>query len=88
MKRAAFATPRGIRPHSIYGGFTEWQTDNPRVIKGWAFPPLRVFLLDRLPIEPWASLSDEYIRNGWQREWTRYPKTVSSLWEWWRAPFA
>lgn len=65
-------------------GFTQWQHKHPEVIKGWLNPPLPVALLDHLPMEPWASLSAEYVRNGWERvTWGKYEQRSSKLWEWW-----
>ena len=73
-----------MRQHSTYGGFTDWQLAHRQVSKGWIVPPLKLFLLDRLPIEPWASLSKDYIDQKWQRMWTRYPETAAPyLWDWW-----
>ena len=70
--------------HSTYGGFTDWQLAHPELVKGWIVPPLKLFLLDRLPIEPWASLSKKYEAAGEQRFWTRYPlDAASQLWDWW-----
>ena len=44
--------------------------------------PLKVFLLDRLPGEPWASLSRKYIAKGWQRAWSGYdPATTNNRME-------
>jgi hypothetical protein len=83
MRRSAFAGREPMRAHSGYGGFQDWQMANPDVARGWIRPPLQVFLLDRLPIEPWASLSREYIARGWQRSWTNYDPADSALWNWW-----
>lgn len=83
MRRTAFTLNGSIRPHSIYGGFTEWQLQNKSVTKGWICPPLKVFLLDRLPTEPWASLSREYIARGWQRAWSGYDP-ADPFWGWWK----
>jgi hypothetical protein len=83
MRTSAFAGRSAMKPHSIYGGFTDWQLAHPEVRKGWIVPPLKVFLLDRLPIEPWASLSREYIAKGWQRPWTNYSPESVALWDWW-----
>lgn len=66
-------------------GFTEFQHEHPEIIKGWLNPSLPVFLLDRLPIEPWFSLSKQYEAKGWQRPWPHYSEdTHKHLWEWWR----
>lgn len=72
-----------MAPHSTYGGFTEFQVmQTPDVVKGWITPPLRVFLLDRLPTEPWAALSRAYITKGWQRPWSGYDP-ANPFWSWW-----
>ncbi len=86
MRRSAWKDRPRMHPHGFngVGGFTTWQTANPSVIKGWAVPPLNVFLLDRLPIAPWDRLSAEYVKAGVQRPWTAYsPEAVAALWEWW-----
>lgn len=85
MRRSAFAGRRPMRPHATngVGGFTDWQLEHKDVVKGWVTPPLNLFLLDRLPFEPWASLSKKYIAEGIQRPWTNYPASASHLWEWW-----
>lgn len=82
MRRSAFAGG-DLKPNGMYGGFTAWQLAHPEVRKGWIVPPLKVFLLDRLPIPPWSSLSRQYIAAGEQRPWTNYDPKDSALWEWW-----
>jgi len=81
MRRSVF--DGGMQPRGIYGGFTDWQLRHPEIGKGWICPPLNLFLLDRLPMEPWASLSREYIAKGWQRAWTNYGPEAAPLWSWW-----
>ncbi len=71
------------RPSGLFG-FTAWQTKSPWVTCGWIDPALPVFLLDRLPMEPWRSLSKQYVALGWQRDWPPYEAGQSKLWEWWR----
>ena len=83
MRRRAFTGHAAMKPHSIYGGFTDWQVREPAVVKGWILPTMPVFLLDRLPIEPWRSLSQKYIAKGWQRPWSVYRPEDSWLWNWW-----
>lgn len=86
MRRSAFRNRRPMKPHAQngVGGFTDWQLENADVCKGWIVPPLNLFLLDRLPFEPWLSLSKKYIAEGIQRPWTNYPAgSASHLWEWW-----
>jgi GT2 family glycosyltransferase len=70
------------RPDGRFG-FTAWQEQHPTARKAWLRPALPVFLLDRLPMEPWASLSREYVAKGWQRHWPPYGEKDSHLWEWW-----
>lgn len=69
------------RPNGRYG-FTEFQLVNDRLIKGWLDPALPVCLLDRMPLEPWVSLSREYVARGWQREWGLYTPDHHALWDW------
>lgn len=85
FRRRAFEGRAPMRPREKngVGGFSDWQTNHPAVVKGWIVPPLNVFLLDRLPIEPWASLSKTYIAKGWQRPWTNYKPQDHGLWDWW-----
>ena len=73
-----------MKPHSTYGGWTDWQIQHTEIIKGWLCPPIKLFLLDRLPMEPWASLSKRYIAEGQQRPWSLYDqKDAAQLWQWW-----
>lgn len=63
-------------------GFSEWQHTNDPV-RGWITPDLPVVLLDRLPFEPWRSLSLEYVERGWQRPWQAWDERwMSWAWEW------
>jgi hypothetical protein len=84
MRRSAFANRREMRPFSTYGGFTDWQQQHSEVKRGWIVPPINLFLLDRLPIQPWANLSRKYIRQGWQRPWANYSLATKPLWNWWQ----
>lgn len=70
------------RPNGRFG-FTAWQTDQASRQKAWIDPALPVCLLDRLPIEPWKSLSAEYVKQGWQRPWKPYRMDQNVLWDWW-----
>lgn len=80
FRRRAFTTTPSR--NGTYSGFTEWQMRSP-CKKGWIRPPLPVCLLDRVPFDPWKSLSERYIRSGVQRPWTPYDSSWSWLWEWW-----
>lgn len=63
-------------------GFTEWQ-DRYDPVRAWIVPDLDVPQLDRLPFEPWVSLSAEYVENGWNREWPKYdPRWMAPYWAW------
>lgn len=80
MRQGSFITLP--RPSGRFG-FTAWQEKSPWVTKGWLKPALPVFLLDRLPREPWQSLSAEYVAKGWQRPWGQYEEKDRDLWSWW-----
>jgi len=71
-------------------GFTSWQERNTEVEKAWLNPALPVFLLDWLPREPYRSLTAEYVKKGWNRDWSAifpdqcpYPEERKDLWDWW-----
>lgn len=84
-KRAAFA--KSLPQDNGYFGLEEWQQAQSHLKYGWILPSLPVFLLDRMPIEQWKSLSEEYVRKGWQRKWSldlRYKPEQSPMWDWWR----
>jgi len=83
MRRECFFDSGLPRPHSIYGGFTDWQWQNKKLIKGWIAPSLKLFLLDRMPMAPWKDLSVQYIFKKWQRPWTDYSPDIAHLWNWW-----
>jgi glycosyltransferase involved in cell wall biosynthesis len=71
------------RPHAngLYG-WSEWQDQHSRVMKAWANPPLRMFGLDQLDVEPWASLTASYIERGWMRPWNHRP-LARAYYDWW-----
>lgn len=81
FRRDAFTGRNPMRANGRFG-FTEWQhTHDP--VRGWITPDLPVPLLDRLPVEPWLSLSAEYVERGWQRPWGAYdPTWMKWAWEW------
>jgi hypothetical protein len=84
FRRSAFShsQPRPARDGRY--GFTEWQWANPHITKAFLNPPLPVFLLDHLPMEPWSTLSRQYESSGVQRRtWGHYPAHCSALWDWW-----
>lgn len=87
MRKDCFYRHDKMIPHSKYGGFTDWQWKNKDIIKGWAAPALKLFLLDRLPMNPWKELSLGYIERGWQRAWTDYTEEIAHLWDWWEPAF-
>ena len=86
FRSRAWQNRPAMRPFATYGGFTDWQLREGRkgLKIGWIVPPLKLFLLDRLPIEPWASLSRRYIAEGLQRPWTAYTEAeAAALAGWW-----
>lgn len=83
MRRSAFdAGNWPLKAHGQRNGFTEWQHQN-RPRRGWITPDLPVVLLDRLPIDPWRSLSARYEELGWQRPWPKWdPVWMRWAYEW------
>lgn len=84
MMRTAAFTSRPPVPFRVGDriGFTEWQ-DRYDLNRGWINPDLNVPQLDRLPFEPWFSLTAEYIEKGWNREWGKYDeKWMAPYWAW------
>lgn len=81
MRTSTFDARRPLRPDGRFG-FTEWQHIH-RPARGWITPDLPVVLLDRLPFEPWLSLSDTYEELEWQRYWPKWdPVWMAWAWEW------
>ena len=80
-RRSAFANGRP-EPFMKWFGLEEWQmAQGPGLTRGWIVPALPVFLLDRCPFEPWLTLTERYISNGWMRSWPKYDPG-STLWHW------
>lgn len=67
MRTQAFRDRPAMVPIGRFG-FTKWQQihEPPRA---WIEPDLLCPQLDRIPVEPFVSLSRRYIAAGWQREW-------------------
>jgi glycosyltransferase involved in cell wall biosynthesis len=84
MRTRAFQNSGLPEAAGRYHGFTEWQERRPWIRKGWLNPSLPVFLLDRLPFEPWRSLSREYVEKFGQRDWGPYDENSKELWSWWK----
>jgi len=77
----AFAQSRPV-PFMKYYGLEEWQmAQGPGLIRGWITPAIPVFLLDRLPFEPWTTYTDSYVARDWQRSWPKYDPACT-LWHW------
>jgi len=69
------------KPEREYAGIDQTQMN-----VGWLVPSLPMFLLDKMPIEPWKSLSDGYVKAGLQRDWGKYScgqPGDSRVWDWW-----
>jgi hypothetical protein len=86
FRRSAFERFGRPVPNSKDGryGMTEWQWNNPSMVKAFIDPPLPVFLLDHLPFEPWRSLSRRYETEGIQRNvgWEYDTLKHRALWDW------
>jgi len=62
-------------------GFGDWQQEH-GLVRGWITPDLLVCELDKVPIDPWVSLSQRYIAEGWQRQWGHYDNRFPYWYEW------
>jgi O-methyltransferase len=82
-RRRVFQTSRPAAFQKYYG-LEEWQqAQGPGLVRGWITPALPVFLLDRCPFEPWLSLTERYIAQGWMRPWRKHdPECALWTWRW------
>jgi hypothetical protein len=64
-----------------YFGWTEHQQLY-RWIRGWITPDIPCPQLDRIPEEPWLSLTAYYKQRGWNRDWPPYEKISAPYWSW------
>lgn len=84
MRTEAFTRRRPI-PLSLgkngRAGFTIWQHKG-RLMAGWVKPDLEVVQLDRIPEEPWITLSKRYVEEGWARRWDPYARDMHRWWDW------
>ena len=81
MRVSAFRSRPAI-PFRGRFGFTEWM-QRYDVSRGWIVPDIHCPQLDRIPLEPWVSLTETYIENGWSRPWGKYdPVWMEPYWEW------
>lgn len=62
-------------------GFTIWQ-HRQMLTPAWLAPDPMVIQLDKIPDEPWASLTEEYRRKRWNRTWDPYLPAQSDWWSW------
>jgi hypothetical protein len=92
FRRRAWENRPGMQPFSTYGGFTDWQITQGKahagpgkpLVIGWKVPPLKLFLLDRMPMHPYSDLNELYLRTHQQRPWTLYSEeTARELAGWW-----
>lgn len=80
-RRRVFRASRPVAFEKWFG-LQEWQHEQgPGLVRGWITPALPVFLLDRCPFEPWYSLTERYIAQGWMRRWPKYDPACA-LWTW------
>jgi hypothetical protein len=84
MRPRAFHQRRAI-PLSLgkngRAGFTIWQ-HRQRVRAGWLTPDIPNVQLDRIPTEPWRTLSERYVELGWARAWDPYEHDMERWWSW------
>lgn len=82
-RRRTFERFGMFEPFAKWCGLEEWQQANPGIVRGWLRPSLPVFLLDRIPFNPWSKYSDQYVLKGWQRQWPKYAQDSDVVrWRW------
>ncbi len=62
-------------------GFTIWQ-HRWHIKAGWLTPDIPNVQLDRIPTEPWKTLSERYVELGWARAWGPYEADMERWWRW------
>jgi hypothetical protein len=83
FRTSAFNKRRPLEEDGRFG-FTEWQTLY-EPVRGWITPDLLVSSLDQVPVEPWMTLSAQYVALGWQRKWPKYHVVhTRPYWGWWQ----
>ena len=82
FRTRAFAASMPVASGQHFGLQT-WMDQRKDLKLGWIAPSLNVFLLDRLPLEPWATLTRKYVEQGLQRNWEKYSEADAHLWKWW-----
>jgi glycosyltransferase involved in cell wall biosynthesis len=80
MKTRPFRECGPIPEQGRYG-FTQWQQDH-GLVRAWITPDLLVCELDKVPEQPWISLTERYIREGWARQWGTYESRYPYWYEW------
>ena len=79
----AFRRKPPMRENSGRNGLTHFQYEYDLRI-GWIAPDLLVSCLDMVPLEPYRTLTDEYIRRKWARRWPEYDPACDSYYAWWQ----
>jgi glycosyltransferase involved in cell wall biosynthesis len=80
IRTRVFARRRPAQDKRFFG-WTQFQRRHVRA--AWITPDLPVFLLDHVPVEPWASLAQTYIAQGWSRKWAEYFEPSPAYYDWW-----
>jgi glycosyltransferase involved in cell wall biosynthesis len=81
MRMSGFRTRPEIPYRGRYG-FQEWQ-DRYDVPRAWITPDIACPQLDRVPLEPWVTLTEQYVEQGWSRPWPKYEaKWVRPYYSW------
>lgn len=70
-------------PQGLYG-WTEFQFRHPDIGKCWVVPDMPCFSLDLIDLEPWATLTEQYVGKKWARAWPKYESLGGSQYfDWW-----
>jgi hypothetical protein len=80
MRTSAFTSRPSMHADGRFG-FTAWQQKYDTTI-GWITPDVICPQLDLIPDEPYRSLAEKYIAQGWQRRWPPYAEASRRYWDW------
>ncbi len=80
FRARVFKRHRPVQNDRFFGLTAFWRQ---RATCGWLTPQIPCFLLDHIDVEPWRSLSLEYIEKGWARPWDDYFTAGPEFWSWW-----
>lgn len=72
---------RSLQGNGRYG-WTEYQHNHDGFRSGWVTPDVLATQMDLIPDDPWPTLRDRYVEQGWARHWPPYDSRNRHWWDW------